>query len=225
MKELKGKTLIQLNIDTATEMIADTYGSGTAYQTKQVGSLYLATQIKKDSFNALDPVSGLVVSGEHKGKMAYFHKLCYREATSYGNTNHLFKGEDIGEAKGTYMQIEDNSIFFYITPDGELEVTENWCLCEPVEDWDWEYVEGVRIKSRKSTGGLILPVMNDCHRADKAILKHIHPKVAEELGLTIGDTLFLDRACDLPVEDELNMKMDRKYFRVEVCNILGVEAK
>jgi len=188
---------------------------------------------------------------------AWFHKLNFREAKSYGNQNHLFQGADIGESDGTYMQMDDDSVFFYTErwatksdsatsatasvtsislfgnapcPDGftenkRIHMTEEWCLCEPIGDVTWEYVDGIKIKCRSTTGGLIIPAMKEDYKTNKAVLSHINPAVAEELGLSEGDVVFLDRACDLPVEDELNMKLGKIYFRVEVCNILGVEPK
>jgi hypothetical protein len=227
VKEIKGKTLVRLDIDSETEIIRDDH-TGVfvgAYQTKQIGSLLVATNIRKENANAFDPVCGEVVSGEHKGMTAWFHKLNFREAKSYGNQNHLFQGVDIGETDGTYMQINDNSIFFYTDSNGKIHMTEEWCLCEPIGDVTWEYVDGIKIKCRSTTGGLIIPALKEDYKTNKAVLSHINPVVAEELGLSEGYVVFLDRACDLPVEDELNMKLGKIYFRVEVCNILGVEPK
>ena len=113
-------------------------------------------------------------------------------------------------------------MLFRSLKDGEIYPTTEWTLCEPIENWEYEYVDGVRIKSRTSTGGILMPVVNESHKTDKAILRHIHPKVSKELGLNAGDVVYLDRACDLPIEDDLNMKLDKKYFRVEVKNILGI---
>ena len=248
MKEIKGKTLVRLDIDSETEIIRDDH-TGVfvgAYQTKQIGSIHVATNIRKENANAFDPVCGEVVGGEHKGMIAWFHKLNFREAKSYGNQNHLFQGADIGETDGTYMQINDNSIFFYTSRvkvrevsslasgspikvesffEDKIHMTKEWCLCEPIGDVTWEYVDGIKIKCRSTTGGLIIPAMKEDYKTNKAVLSHINPEVAEELGLSEGDVVFLDRACDLPVEDELNMKLGKIYFRVEVCNILGVEPK
>lgn len=225
MKEFRDRTLIRLDIDFDTEVIRDDNTGVFAgiYQTKKIGALFVASSINKDNAARFDPVCGVVAQGEHEGKTAYFHKLCYREARTYGNSNHLFNGADIEMPDGRYLQIETSNIFFYVLPTGELEMTWDWSLCEPIENWEYEYVDGVRIKSRTSTGGILIPVMGDMHKTDRAILRHIHPKRAKELGLSVGDTVYLDRACDLPIEDELNMKLDKKYFRVEVCNILGIE--
>lgn len=225
MKEIKGKTIVQLDIDSTTEIIRDDHTGvfAGAYQTKQIGSVFVATNIRKENANAFDPVFGDVLTGEMKGLTAWFHKLNYREAVAYGNQNHLLKGEDIGLEDGTYLLIEDSTIFFYTDSSGDIHMTPQWTLCEPIEDVTWEYVDGVKIKCRTSTGGLIIPAQKEDYKTNKAILKHMHPNVSKELGLNIGDIVFLDRACDLPVEDELNMKLGKIYFRVEVCNILGVE--
>ena len=224
MKQQKGKTLIRLTIDSETEVIRDdhTGAFATAYQTKKVGSILVATNIRRENANAFDPICGEVVNGEHAGKTVWFHKLCYREAKAYGNQNHLFKGSDIGQPDGDYLLIEDVSIFFY-TVDDRIEMTEEWCLCEPINDVTWEYVDGVKIKCRTHTGGLILPALNEDYKTDRAKLSHVHPAVSERLGINSGDIVYLDKACDLPVEDELNMKLGKIYFRVEVCNILGKE--
>ena len=116
MKEIKGKTLIKLNIDSEVEIIRDDHTGvfAGAYQTKKVGSIIVASAIKRENASAFDPVCGEVVIGEFKGLTAYFHKLCYREAKAYGNQNHLFEGVDIEMPQGTYMQVEDSSIFFYL---------------------------------------------------------------------------------------------------------------
>jgi hypothetical protein len=259
MKAPKGKTLVRINIESETQLIQDEHGRGTAYATKQIGSIIVATDIRRENANAFDPLFGEVVSGEHAGKTAWFHKLCYREAKAYGNQNHLLTEEEVGE-QGTFLLIEDGSIFFYTAPKEltdeamavlnkplketirydcskptkqteiwsyreDILMTPEWTLCEPIEDVTWEYVDGIKIKCRATTGGLIIPAMNEAYKTGKAILRHVHPSVKEELGLNEGDVVFLDRACDLPVEDELNMKLGKMYFRVEVCNILGVEVK
>lgn len=225
MKSKRGKTVVKLDIDSEVQMIRDNFGGGTAYQTKQVGGLFIASSIKQENASAFDPICGEVIGGEFNGLTAYFHKLCYREAQRYGNQNHLFDGKDIDMPDGKYLLIEDESIFFYVDKDMKIYTTPNWCLCEPINDWAYEYVDGVRVKSRVSTGGILIPVTNEEHKTDKAILRHISPKVSEELQLFAGDIVFLDKACDLPVEDDLNMKLDRKYFRVEVNNILGKECE
>lgn len=227
MKDIRGKTLIRLTIDSETEIIRDdaTGVYATAYQTKQIGSIYVATNIRRENVNAFDPVNGEVVSGGHKGKTAWFHKLNYREAKAYGNQNHLFKGPDIEMPDGDYLLIEDSTIYFYTDTDGNISMVPEWSLCEPIGDVTWEYVGGVKIKCRATNGGLIIPATKEDYKTDRAVIRHIHPEVSKKLELNIGDTVYLDRACDLPVEDELNMKLGKIYFRVEVCNILGIEAK
>jgi hypothetical protein len=220
LKEIKGKTLVKLDIEEGVQLIN---GQAFAYQEKKIGSLIALNRVGKDNAGSFDPIFGEVVVGDNKGKTAWFHKLNYKEAVTYGNQNHLLRGEDIDEPEGLYLLIESSSIFFYTDSDNNIEVVEDWTLCEPIDDVTWEYVDGIKIKCRKTTGGLIVPAMKEEYKTGKAVLRHIHPSAKEEFGLCEGDIVYLDRACDLPVEDELNMKLGKMYFRVEVCNIIGVE--
>lgn len=239
-KAPKGKTLIKIEVPE-TEVIKHDPTNASVYSTKKVGSIYVASSVKRDYAGHFDPINGEVMTGEHAGKTAWFVKNSYAEAKFYGNTNKLFKAEEIDMPEGSYIMLDDLNIIFYTTgiynsdsTNGEsvkydhpyqIEMVKNWCLCEPVSDTDYEYVDGVRVKCRKTNGGLIIPVQNEDYKTDIAILRHIHPEPAEEFGLSVGDTVYIDRACDLPVEDNLNQQLGKLYFRVEIGNILGIKTE
>lgn len=185
---------------------------------QKIGSIWAVEYQRKDNYDNFDPTTGVVENGEHRGQTAFFHKLAYKQALRGQNKAYFEDGDQ------KYLVLESDDIFFYYH-NGEIEMREEWALCEPADD-SWEVItqNGGCFLAKKLASGLYVGKTDQAkEEVVEAKLSHIHPKIATELGLTVGDIVYLDKASDIPLENEINKILDKKYFRVNINNIIGIK--
>lgn len=155
-----------------------------------------------------------VADGQHKGKIAYFHQMCYTNALSGSNGKALIEHE--GER---YMKVQEEDIYFYLDGD-KIEMRDEWVLAVIDEGRERISVEGYgNVTATMSLSGLILPEMKQDHKKHKrAIIKHV-PNGCE---VNVGDRVLLDTACERYVEIWLNKTLPEDYVYVNVNHIIGV---
>jgi co-chaperonin GroES (HSP10) len=156
-----------------------------------------------------------VAQGEHKGKIAYFHQMCFLNAQSEQNGKALFTHEDV-----RYMKVSDEDIFFYIDKDHNITMNSEWVLCLMAEDKETEFVDGYgTISGKKTESGILLAEFKADHKKHKkAVVAHV-PKGCE---VSIGDKVVLDTACERYVEASMTKTLKENYVYVNVNHIIGV---
>ena len=185
---------------------------------QKIGSVWAVEYQRKDNYDNFDPTTGVVEDGEHRGKLAFFHKLAYKQALRGQNKAYFEDGDK------KFLVLESDDVYFYYH-NGIIEMVEDWTLCEPVDE-SWEVIadRGSVFLAKKLPSGLYVGKTDQTkEEIVEARLTHINPKIAEELGLAVGDVIYLDKASDIPLENELNKILDKKYFRVNIDNIIGIK--
>ena len=156
-----------------------------------------------------------VAEGEHKGKIAYFHQMCFSNAKTFSNGKALFEHDGV-----RYMIITEEDIFFYINKDGIIEMMPQWVLAIMDEGKENLSIEGYgNVTGRKTESGLFVPEFKQDHKKHKrAIIKH----VPADCEVNVGDRVLLDTACERYVEVGINKTLSENYVYVNVNHIIGV---
>lgn len=156
-----------------------------------------------------------VAEGEHKGKIAYFHQMCFRNAQSEQNGKALFTNEEM-----RYMKILEEDVYFYMDKDHNITMNPTWVLCVMDEDKETEFVEGYgNISGKKTESGLIVAELKKDHKKHKRAVIHYVPN---GFDVPVGSTVVLDTACERYVEASLERTLKEKYVYVNVDHIIGL---
>jgi hypothetical protein len=156
-----------------------------------------------------------VAQGEHKGKIAYFHQMCFLNAQSEQNGKALFTHEDV-----RYMKVSDEDIFFYMDKDHNITMNPDWVLCVMDSETEMEYVDGYgNISGRKTESGLIIAELKKDHKKHKKAVIKYAPK---DFDVAVGSKVVLDTACERYVEASMTKTLKENYVYVNVNHIIGI---
>lgn len=156
-----------------------------------------------------------VAEGEHKGKVAYFHQMCFRNAQSEQNGKALFKHEGV-----RYLKVLEEDIYFYMDKDHNITMNKEWVLCVMDEDKETEFVDGYgTISGKKTDSGILLAEFKKDHKKHKrAVVRY----VPNDCIVGIGDTVMLDTACERYVEASMQKTLKENFVYVNVNHLIGL---
>lgn len=185
---------------------------------QKVGSIWVATLERKDNIEHFDPHYGIVIGGKRNGQKALFHRLAYKQSLR-GESRTIFC-----EGEKTFLVLLESDIYLYIN-EGEIEMSGGWCLCDAnIPGWEVIEAGGQEFLARKHSSGLYLGKgLANKEEIIESKLLFVSKEVSDEFGVKVGDVLYLDKASDVPLEDDLNQQLDKKYFRVHINDVLGIK--